>query len=128
MLPLLPSMATALALLLYLVFTYNVGRARTRYGVEAPAITGNAAFERVYRVQQNTLEQIVVFIPALWLFARFISETWAGVIGLVWILGRLIYAWGYYRDAKQRGPGAIITALCSAVLLLGSFVGMFIRY
>jgi glutathione S-transferase len=128
MLPLLPSMATALALLLYLVFTYNVGRARKRYGVDAPAITGDAAFERVFRVQQNTLEQIVVFIPALWLFARFISEFWGGVIGLVWIIGRLIYAWGYYRDAKQRGPGAILTALCSAVLLLGSFVGMFVRY
>jgi uncharacterized membrane protein YecN with MAPEG domain len=128
MLPLLPSMATALALLLYLVFTINVSRARTRYGVAAPATTGNVAFERVFRVQQNTLEQLVLFLPALWLFARFMSETWAGVIGLVWIVGRLIYAWGYYRDAKQRGPGAGITVLCSIVLLIGAFVGMFVRY
>jgi glutathione S-transferase len=128
MLPLLPSMATALALLLYIVFTVNVGRARTRYGVEAPAVTGNPAFERIFRVQQNTLEQLIIFLPALWLFARFISETWAGIIGLVWIIGRLIYAWGYYRDAKQRGMGAGITFLCSVVLLAGAFVGMFIRY
>jgi glutathione S-transferase len=128
MLPLLPSMATALALLLYLVFTVNVSRARTRYGVKAPATTGDPAFERIFRVQQNTLEQLVLFLPALWLFARFVSETWAGYIGLVWIVGRLIYAWGYYRDSKQRGPGAWITALCSVVLLAGSFVGMFIWY
>jgi glutathione S-transferase len=128
MLPLLPSMATALALLMYLVFTVNVSRARTRYGIEAPAVTGNPAFERVFRVQQNTLEQLVLFLPALWLFARFMSETWAGIIGLVWIIGRLLYAWSYYRDAAKRGPGAGITVLCSIVLLAGAFVGMFIRY
>jgi glutathione S-transferase len=128
MLPLLPSMATALAVLLYLVFGFNVGRARRRFGVEAPAITGNPAFERVFRVQQNTLEQLVVFLPSLWLFARFVSETWAGIIGLVWIIGRLVYAWGYYRDAKTRHAGFGISISCSIVLLVGTFVGMFVRY
>jgi glutathione S-transferase len=128
MLPLLPSMATALAVLLFLVLTLNVSRARGRYGVKAPSITGDPAFERVFRVQQNTLEQIVIFLPALWLFARFMSETWAGIIGLVWIVGRLLYAWGYYRGESQRAPGYAITVACSAILLIGAFVGMFIRY
>ena len=128
MLPLLPSLATALALVLYLVFAFNVGQARRKYGVEAPATTGNPAFERIFRVQQNTLEQLVVFIPALWLFSRFVSERWGGIIGILWILARIVYAWGYYRDAKQRAAGAILTALCSVVLLLGSIVGMALRY
>ncbi|MDB5411124.1 MAG: rane-associated protein in eicosanoid and glutathione metabolism [Rhodospirillales bacterium] len=128
MLPLLPSMATALAVLLFLVLTLNVSRARGRYGVKAPSVAGDPAFERVFRVQQNTLEQIVIFLPALWLFARFMSETWAGIIGLVWIVGRLLYAWGYYRGENQRGPGYAITVACSIILLIGAFVGMFIRY
>jgi uncharacterized membrane protein YecN with MAPEG domain len=121
-------MATALALLLYLILSFNVGRARVRYRVPAPAMTGNPAFERVFRVQQNTLEQLVLFLPSLWLFARFVSETWAGIIGLVWVIGRLIYAWGYYRDAQKRRPGFGISIACSVVLLAGALVGMFTRY
>jgi glutathione S-transferase len=124
MLPLLPSMATALAVLLYLVFGFNVGRARRCFGVDAPAITGNPAFERVFRVQQNTLEQLVVFVPSLWLFSIFVSPVWGPAIGFLWILARIFYAWSYYRDPASRGPGFVVSMVSNLVLLIGSIGGM----
>ncbi len=78
-----PALVSALALLLYVAVFAAAGRARHRYDVKAPAVTGPPEFERAFRVQQNTLEQIVWFIPALWLFALFVSPSWGGIIGLV---------------------------------------------
>lgn len=124
MVPTLPALVTGLALVLYVMVFVNVARARGRYQVEAPAVTGNPAFERVFRVHQNTVEQLVLFLPALWLFSLFVSPLWGAAIGLVWVLGRLHYAWGYYRDAARRHVGFGIAAICSLVLLIGAFVGM----
>lgn len=124
MLPILPSLVTGLALLLYLVLIINVSRARGVYKVSAPAVTGDPGFDRVHRVQQNTLEQIVVFLPALWLFSVFTSPLWGAGIGLLWILARIHYAWSYYRDAAKRGPGYAIALGCSLVLLIGGIAGM----
>ena len=124
MLPILPSLVTGLALLLYLVLIINVSRARGAYKVAAPAVTGDPGFDRVHRVQQNTLEQIVVFLPALWLFSVFTSPLWGAGIGLLWILARIHYAWSYYRDAAKRGPGYAIALGCSLVLLIGGIAGM----
>ena len=87
--PILPALATGLALLLYVVLGLNVARARGRYKVPAPATAGDPAFERVYRVHQNTLEQLVVFLPSLWLFSTFVSPLWGGAIGLLWVLARI---------------------------------------
>jgi glutathione S-transferase len=123
-LPIYPALVTGLALLLYMLLVINVSRARGRYKIDAPAVSGDPAFERVFRVQQNTLEQIVVFLPALWLFSVYVSPLWGGGIGFLWILARIFYAWSYYRDAASRGPGYGISALCSLVLLIGSIVGM----
>jgi uncharacterized MAPEG superfamily protein len=92
--------------------------------VAAPTIAGDPGFERVFRVQQNTLEQLVVFLPSLWLFGAFVSPLWAGGIGFLWILARIFYAWSYYRDAAKRGPGFGISMICTVVLLLGSIAGM----
>ena len=120
-----PSAAvTILALIVYIVLVANVGRARGRYGIVAPAIDGDPAFARIYRVQQNTLEQLVPFLPALWLFALTIGDPWAGLIGLVWPIGRILYAQAYYRDAEKRGPGFLLTAVPTIVLLLGAIVGL----
>jgi uncharacterized MAPEG superfamily protein len=121
---LLPALVTALALVLYVVMFLNAGRARRRYGVIAPAVTGAPEFERAFRVQQNTLEQLVLFLPSLWLFALFASALWASLLGLVWLLGRILYAVAYARDPATRGPGFIIAALASLVLLLGGLVGI----
>jgi glutathione S-transferase len=124
MLPILPSLVTGLALLLYLVLVINVSRARGRYKIAAPAIAGDPGFDRAFRVQQNTLEQIVIFVPALWLFSAFASPLWGAGIGFLWILARIYYAWSYYRDAAKRGPGFGIGMVCTVVLLLGSIAGM----
>ena len=85
-----PALVVALALLLYVAVSAEAGRARHRHDVKAPAVTGPPEFERALRVQQNTLEQIVWFVPALWLFAAYVSPTWGGIIGLVWIAGRVL--------------------------------------
>jgi len=80
------SLITALTLLLYLVITINVGRARAKYKVAPPQMTGDANFERVLRVQQNTLEQVVLFIPGLWLFSSYVNPLWGAIIGAIWLI------------------------------------------
>jgi glutathione S-transferase len=118
------SLVTISALILFSILTINVGRARVKYGVKAPAVSGNPDFERVLRVQQNTLEQLSMFLPALWIFAYFVSSIAAASLGAVWIVGRIIYAWGYYQAAEKRGPGFGISLLVTIVLILGSLVGI----
>jgi uncharacterized MAPEG superfamily protein len=112
------------ALVEYIVFAGLVGRARGRYGVRAPATTGNPEFERVYRVHQNTLEALVVFIPAIWIFGRYLSGYGAAALGVVFILARAIYAVGYMRDPEKRGPGAGLTGIVNIVLVLGALFGV----
>ncbi|HLP68227.1 MAG TPA: MAPEG family protein [Rhizobium sp.] len=101
----------------------KVARARKQFGVEAPRVTGDEAFERVFRVQQNTVEQLVLFLPALWLFGAYVSDPVAGILGLCWTGARVLYATEYYADARRRGPGAALTILIALVLLVGGTVG-----
>lgn len=119
-----PSLVTASALLLYFLVTLNVGKARVKYKVSPPQMTGNPDFERVVRVQQNTLEQMILFLPSLWLFSQFISPIWAAGIGAVWIIGRILFAWGYYQAAEKRAVGFGISTLAILALLGGSFTGI----
>ncbi|WP_071188642.1 MAPEG family protein [Trichormus sp. NMC-1] len=119
-----PSLVTVSALILYFVVTINVGRARAKYQVPVPQTTGNLDFERVLRVQQNTLEQLVLFLPALWLFSVYVSPIWGSVLGTTWIIGRIAYAWGYYQAAEKRVIGFAISSLSSIGLILGSLVGI----
>ena len=121
-----PSLVTTIALLVYFVVTANVGRARAKYGVKPPAMSGNPDFERVLRVQQNTLEQLIVFLPALWIFSLFISPVWGSAVGAVWILGRIFYAWGYYQAPEKRFIGFGMASLATLGLLGGSLVGSLI--
>jgi glutathione S-transferase len=120
----LVSLVTIISLLLFFVVTINVGRARAKYGIKAPEMSGNIDFERVVRVQQNTLEQLILFLPALWIFANFISPIAASILGVIWIIGRIVYAWGYYQAAEKRGIGFAISSLATIVLLLSSLVGI----
>lgn len=119
----LVAIVTVLALIQYLIFGIRVGQARGRYGVEAPATTGHPLFERHFRVHQNTLEQLVIFVPALWLFAWYVSSGVGALLGLVFIAARFLYERGYVADPKQRSQGAILTAVATSVLLLGGLVG-----
>jgi glutathione S-transferase len=114
------AIVTCLAILFYVYTGIRVSRARSAYGVKVPAIAGHPDFERVFRVQMNTLEWMPVFLPALWLFAVYVSDWLAASIGLVWIAGRILYLIGYSRAAEKRGPGFGIQALAGLVLLLGA--------
>jgi glutathione S-transferase len=118
------SLVTIAALIVFFVVTINVGRARAKYGIKPPEMTGNPDFDRVVRVQQNTLEQLSIFLPALWIFANFVNPIAATGLGAVWVIGRIIYAWGYYQAAEKRGPGFGISTLATVLLLLGSLVGI----
>jgi glutathione S-transferase len=118
---------TALALLQFVVFGFKVGQARTRYGVAAPAITGNATFERWFRVQQNTLEQLIALIPGLYLFSRYFSPYVAAGLGVVYLIGREVYAATYVKDPAKRSLGFGVSFLPIMVLVVGGIIGA-VRY
>jgi glutathione S-transferase len=112
-----------LALLEYFFFSIKVGQARGKYGVKAPATTGNEHFERYNRVHQNTLEQLIMFIPGLFAFANFVSANWAAIIGVVFIVGRAMYFNLYIGNPDKRGPGVLVSLLATATLVIGALVG-----
>ncbi len=117
-------LVTIAGLIVYFVVTINVGRARFKYQVKPPQMSGSEDFNRVIRVQQNTLEQLVLFLPALWIFSIFVSQTWGAILGAIWVVGRILFAWGYYQAAEKRALGFGIGTLASLALLLGSLVGI----
>jgi glutathione S-transferase len=114
------ALVTCLAILFYFFTGFQVGKARVASGIKAPATSGHPDFERVFRVQMNTMEWLPIFIPSLWLFAIYISDPAAAAIGLVWIGGRILYMTGYSRAAQNRGPGFAIQGLAAAVLWAGA--------
>ena len=119
-----PALITLGVLLLLFVVAWGVGTARARYKIDAPATTGDPAFERVFRVQMNTLENAVLFLPALWLFAAFVSETWSAALGAVWLVARAWYAVAYRKDAARRGPPFVLSMLVFMVLAVGAAWGV----
>jgi glutathione S-transferase len=114
------ALVTCLALLFYFFTAIQVSRARIKFDIKVPATTGNPDFERVFRVQMNTLEWLPFFLPALWLFAVYISDIGAAALGLVWIAGRILYLIGYSKAAAKRGPGFGIQAGAGILLWLGA--------
>jgi len=116
------AIVTVLALLEFLWLGFRVASARSRFGVAAPATTGHEVFERHFRVQMNTLEQLAMFLPALWIFAAYISPLWAAALGVVFILGRAIYAISYVRDPKTRSLGFALTSLPTLAMFVGILV------
>lgn len=117
------SIVTLLAILEFMILGGAVGRARAKYGIKAPATTGNEFFERHFRVHYNTLEQLIVFLPSLWLFAIYVSDRWSAIVGAVFIVSRVLYAVGYVADPKKREVGSIAGFVAVAVLLLGALYG-----
>jgi glutathione S-transferase len=123
----LTALVTCLVILMYLLFSFRVGKARATYGVKAPAISGNADFERVFRAHMNTLEWMPIFLPALWLFAIYISDAIAAGLGVIWIVGRVLYMTGYTEAANKRGRGFAIQTLAAGALWLGAIVSIIWR-
>jgi hypothetical protein len=113
-----------LALLQYVWFTVRVGATRGKYNVNAPACEGNETWERCFRVQQNTMEQLIMLIPATIAFAYYTSPTWVLLPGAVFIGGRFLYSNHYIKDPKSRAPGMIMTLAANATLIIGALVGL----
>jgi glutathione S-transferase len=118
-----PSLITWLTLLLLFGVAVNVGRARVRHGVAAPATTGHPQFERYYRVQMNTIENALAFLPALWLAAWYWNPASASICGAIWLAGRVWYALAYVRDPAKRSGGFGLSMLAFFVLLGSAAVG-----
>jgi glutathione S-transferase len=120
----LASLVTLLVLLLMVFTGINVGRARGRYGIKAPAVTGHEMFERAFRIQMNTLESATVMLPALWLYAGFIGDRGAGAMGAIWLIARVWYAIAYLNDPAKRGGGFGLGFFAVVGLWLGALWGV----
>jgi uncharacterized membrane protein YecN with MAPEG domain len=118
----LTTAVTLSALLFYTVVFAMTGWARGKYKIEAPATSGHPVFERTYRVQMNTLEGLILFLPSLWIFAYYTTDLAAGVLGAIWVIGRILYARGYIQDPKKRAIGAGMSILTQNILLLGAII------
>jgi uncharacterized MAPEG superfamily protein len=114
------AIVTLVALLVYVWMALRVAGARRKAGIQPPAMTGDPILERHIRVQANTLEWLVIFLPSLWLFAVYWSDLVAALLGVVWIIGRIVYAQGYVADPGKRELGFGIQGLATAVLLFGA--------
>lgn len=126
------AVVTILALMQFYLFGIQVAQMRAKHGVKAPAITGHPEFERMFRVQQNTMEQLVLFLPSLWIYGSLGKPLWAAALGLVFIVGRFVYKRAYVADPSSRGPGFTISSVAIAILMIGSLVtagyGAYARY
>ena len=123
----LVTIVIALSLIEYSVFAMLVGWARGKYGVAAPAVSGDPIFERYYRVQQNTLELLVLFVPGMWMFAQYVSADIAAGLGVIFIIGRFLYLRGYVADPKSRSLGFGLSFLPAQILLIGGLIGAVIE-
>ena len=118
------ALVTCLSIALYFFTSLRVSKARAAFGIKPPAISGDPGFERVFRVQMNTLEWMPIFLPSIWLFAIYISDPIAALIGLVWIVGRILYMTGYSQAPEKRRRGFGIQATAAVVLWAGAAFGI----
>lgn len=118
------SWLSLVVLCMYVWNVMTVGRLRMKLGVKAPSMDGPPEFLRAVRVQTNTVEQMVFFFPALWLCAMWASDIMAASLGLVWLLGRIMYALAYLQEAGKRSMGFLISSLAAVALSLGTVAGL----
>jgi len=119
----LTTLATVIAILVYFMFGMAVGKARGQYNVPAPLMAGHIEFEKRSRVQLNTLEQMVIFLPLLWLGLGVLGDLYTAIAGLLWSIGRIVYARAYYADPTKRSAGFALTQLPTIVLLVATIWG-----
>mgnify|MGYP000010202951 CR=1 FL=1 len=115
---------TLLLVFQYLYFMAMVGKARDELGIKAPATTGDEVFERILRVQLNTLEQLMVTLPAMWLCAHYFSSSFAGIMGLVFFAGRVLYRKGYIAEPSTRSTGMMMGFIANVLLLISAAFGI----
>ena len=117
------AVVTLLAAILYFRMSFAVAQARAKFAVKVPAITGHPDFERIFRIQMNTLEWMPIFLPSLWLAAIYVSDIGAALLGVVWIVGRVLYMRGYAQAAEERRTGFFVQAAASGLLWLTALIG-----
>lgn len=125
-LPLTSGTSLLISLLMFAT-AFNVGRARHKYGISAPAVVGHPVFERAYRIQMNTLEWAAMTLPCLWVFAAYVSDAGAAVLGGLWLAARVRYAFAYQREPKLRGRAFTLAGLAFGLLGLGAAAGVLWR-
>jgi glutathione S-transferase len=118
------ALVTLLSVALYFYFATRVAAARGKFGVPLPATSGNSDFERIFRVHQNTHEWMPIFLAPLWICALSLSDVGAAAVGLLWLLGRVVYATGYRRAVEKRLPGFFIQSSACILLFLGAAIGV----
>lgn len=122
----LTALVTVLAALFAMWTSINVGRMRGKHGIKAPATSGHPEFERAYRVQMNTVENLPVFLPILWLTAFYWYDILAAALGAVWVAGRVLYLIGYMEAPEKRGTGFMIQGIATIALALAALAGALI--
>ncbi len=122
------AVVTVLAVFQAFSFAYLVGKQRAKHGVKAPAITGEAEFERTFRIHQNTVEQLVILLPALWLFGYYVHVLIGAGLGLVFVISRFIYRKSYLNEPTSRTAGFGIGAFTMMILLLGGLIGAILSW
>ncbi len=124
----LVSIITLLAIFQFWILGGLVGRARGKYGVKAPQTAGDEHFERWFRVHYNTLEKLIVFLPALWLFGYYVGQYYAAALGAVYLIGRVLYAVSYVREPSSRALGTLISELPTLIMVLGGLLAVVIQF
>ena len=119
-----PALITLLALLVYVWNFMGAGQARGKHEIKAPATTGHPEFERKLRIQQNMLEQLIVFLPSLWIFCLTVQPLIGAILGLIFVIGRMIYSVAYAADPAKRSLGFGLGALPTIILLIGALAGV----
>lgn len=115
---------TLLSLLLFVVLSYNVGMSRRKYSIKPPLMEGPEEFQRRFRTQQNTMEQLMVFLPSLWIFGQYASYLLATIFGIVWLVARIGYAVVYYKGSKARFHFFLIGLVMSLIMLIGGLAAV----
>jgi uncharacterized MAPEG superfamily protein len=112
------------ALTQYIYFTFRTGLSRNKYGVKAPKCAGDETWERLFRVQQNTLEQLILFVPGMLLFAHYVSSKWVLLPGIAFVVGRALYSHLYIKNPESRTPGVALSLFSNVILVVGSLIGL----
>ncbi|MFN3326677.1 MAG: MAPEG family protein [Bryobacteraceae bacterium] len=120
----LTGLVTIITLIVYFWMAFKVGKARAAFGIPAPRMDGPDDFLRVLRVQGNTAENLLLFLPAIWLFALTVGDIWAAAIGIFYPVGRVLYARGYYAEALKRSTGFTVGLAATMILLLGALIAL----
>lgn len=123
-LPYYTAIVTLLAVALYFFMATQVAVARGRFGVKHPATTGNPDFERIFRAHINTLEWLPTFLAPLWICAVYFSDRAAAAVGLLWVVGRIVYFFGYSKAVERRIPGFFIQSIAWLLLMIGAIAGI----